>query len=135
MLIKKIATIAGQLWQLMQTIEESQTLLNDTDCEEELKELAKLEKEEAEEITKSRTEYAPRPTPPDPVDNRNVIIETRAGNWWRRGRYFCGDLYRMYTRYFDLKGWKHSMMDANPSESVALKKSPSPSRETKYIKL
>ncbi len=119
---KKIATFAGQLWQLMQTIEESQTLLNDTDCEEELKELAQLEKEEAEEkLPTAERNMRLALLPPDPVDNRNVIIEIRAGTGGDEAGIFCGDLYRMYTRYFDLKGWKHSMMDANPSESGGYK--------------
>ena len=61
------------------------------------------------------------PYSPDPVDNRNVIIEIRAGTGGDEAGIFCGDLYRMYTRYFDLKGWKHSMMDANPSESGGFK--------------
>ena len=89
----------------MQTIEESQTLLNDTNCEEELKELAKLEKEEAEEkLPKAERNMRLALLPPDPVDNRNVIIEIRAGTGGDEAGIFCGDLYRMYTRYFDSKG-------------------------------
>ena len=80
----------------MQTIEESQTLLNDTDCEEELKELAKLEKESGRSC-KSRTEYAPRPAPPDPVDNRNVIIEIRAGTGGDEAVFLRRPLSYVYT--------------------------------------
>ena len=119
---KKIATIAEQLWQLMQTIDESQILLKDTDCEEELKELAQLEKKEAEKkLPKAERDMRLALLPPDPVDNRNVIIEIRAGTGGDEAGIFCGDLYRMYTRYFDLKGWKYSMLDANPSESGGYK--------------
>jgi len=59
--------------------------------------------------------------PPDPTDSRNVIMEIRAGIGGDEAGIFCGDLYRMYTRYFDIKGWKHRVMDVSPSESGGYK--------------
>jgi len=119
---KKIAKSADQCWQLMQTIEDSQSLLQDPTCDDELKEIAQLEKQEAEEnlpITQRNLRLAL--LPPDPVDNRNVIIEIRAGTGGDEAGLFSGDLYRMYTRYFDLKSWKHTLLDASPSESGGYK--------------
>jgi peptide chain release factor 1 len=59
--------------------------------------------------------------PPDPTDSRNVIMEIRAGTGGDEAGIFCGDLYRMYTRYFDSKSWKYSVMDVSPSESGGYK--------------
>jgi len=59
--------------------------------------------------------------PPDPLDNKNVIIEIRAGTGGDEAAIFCGDLYRMYSRFFDFKKWKYSLFDASPCESGGYK--------------
>ncbi|HEY5622038.1 MAG TPA: peptide chain release factor 1, partial [Pontiella sp.] len=46
----------------------------------------------------------------------NVIMEIRAGTGGDEAVIFAGDLYRMYTRYFDSKGWKYAVLDLSPSE-------------------
>lgn len=48
--------------------------------------------------------------PKDPEDERDVILEIRAGTGGDEAAIFAGDLYRMYTRYFDLQGWKHELI-------------------------
>ena len=53
--------------------------------------------------------------PPDPNDSRNTILEIRAGTGGDEAALFAADLYRMYLRYAEEKGWKVEMMDANPS--------------------
>jgi peptide chain release factor 1 len=54
--------------------------------------------------------------PPDPSDSRNTIIEIRAGAGGSESALFAADLYRMYTRYADVQGWKVETMDASPSD-------------------
>ncbi len=54
--------------------------------------------------------------PPDPDDSRNTIIEVRAGTGGDEAGLFAGDLYRMYTRFCEGRGWKISVIDASPSE-------------------
>lgn len=51
--------------------------------------------------------------PKDPEDSKDVIFEIRSGTGGDEASIFAGDLYRMYTRYFDLKGWKTELIDAN----------------------
>ena len=54
--------------------------------------------------------------PPDPTDSRNTIIEIRAGAGGNESALFSADLYRMYCRYAEARGWKVETMDSNPSD-------------------
>jgi peptide chain release factor 1 len=54
--------------------------------------------------------------PPDPSDSRNTIIEIRAGAGGNESALFAADLYRMYTRYAEARGWKVETMDSSPSD-------------------
>ena len=54
--------------------------------------------------------------PPDPTDSRNTIIEIRAGAGGSESALFAADLYRMYCRYAEARGWKIETMDSNPSD-------------------
>ncbi len=54
--------------------------------------------------------------PPDPSDSRNTIIEIRAGAGGSESALFAADLYRMYSRYCETRGWKAETLDSNPSD-------------------
>ena len=54
--------------------------------------------------------------PPDPADSRNTIIEIRAGAGGSESALFAADLYRMFTRYAEKRGWKVANMDSSPSD-------------------
>ena len=54
--------------------------------------------------------------PPEPTDSRNTIIEIRAGAGGSESALFAADLYRMYTRYAENRGWKVEPMDSSPSD-------------------
>jgi peptide chain release factor 1 len=54
--------------------------------------------------------------PPDPADSRNTIIEIRAGAGGSESALFSADLFRMYTRYCEGRGWKVEPMDSSPSD-------------------
>lgn len=75
-------------------------------AEEELKELL-LEKEKMEEEIKILL------IPKDPNDDKNVIMEIRAGTGGEEAALFAGDLYRMYSRYAEVRGWKIDLIDLN----------------------
>jgi peptide chain release factor 1 len=49
--------------------------------------------------------------PKDPEDSKNAIVEIRGGTGGDEAALFAGDLYRMYTRYFEKKGWRAEVMD------------------------
>ncbi|MBK8877960.1 MAG: peptide chain release factor 1 [Haliscomenobacter sp.] len=51
--------------------------------------------------------------PKDPEDSKDVIFEIRSGTGGDEASLFAGDLYRMYTRYFDSKGWKTEVLEVN----------------------
>jgi peptide chain release factor 1 len=54
--------------------------------------------------------------PPDPSDSRNTIIEIRAGAGGSESALFAADLFRMYSRYCEARGWKAETLDSNSSD-------------------
>ncbi|HWD19542.1 MAG TPA: peptide chain release factor 1 [Verrucomicrobiae bacterium] len=75
-------------------------------------EIAQLQAEEARLTRQLQFGLAP----PDPADSRNTIIEIRAGAGGSESALFAADLYRMYTRYAEDRGWKVEPMDSSPSD-------------------
>jgi peptide chain release factor 1 len=55
--------------------------------------------------------------PGDPNDEKDIIVEVRAGAGGDEASIFAGDLYRMYIRFADEKGWKVEQLDSSPSDS------------------
>jgi peptide chain release factor 1 len=53
--------------------------------------------------------------PKDPMDEKNVIMEIRAGTGGEEAALFAGELFRMYSRYAERQGWKVEMMSSNPT--------------------
>jgi peptide chain release factor 1 len=74
-----------------------------------LEEIASLE-DEAEELEQELRAFL---LPKDPNDEKNVIVEIRAGTGGDEAALFAGDLYRMYSRYAENKGWKTQILSAN----------------------
>lgn len=54
--------------------------------------------------------------PKDPNDDKNVVVEIRAGTGGEEAALFAGDLFRMYTRYAESKGWKVELLSASESD-------------------
>src|SRR5215831_15891874 len=75
-------------------------------------EIARLEKEEHRLAQNVQAGLLP----PDPTDSRNTIIEIRAGAGGQESALFSADLYRMYTRYAENRGWKVEPMDSSFSD-------------------
>ena len=119
---KKLAACAEKLLDLLDAKAEAEALLADSDTDAELREMAEMERAEAvEKLPEVEREMMISLIPPDPTDSRNVIMEIRAGTGGDEAALFVGDLYRMYTRYFDTKGWKHKVLDLSPSEAGGYK--------------
>jgi peptide chain release factor 1 len=59
--------------------------------------------------------------PGDPNDDKDIIVEIRAGAGGDEAAIFAGDLYRMYQRYADLQKWKHEEIDSSESEFAGFK--------------
>lgn len=97
-------------------IEEAELMLKDED--EEIREMAQMEKEECTAEREALLEKIQKMLiPRDPEDECDAIMEIRGGAGGDEGNIFAGDLYRMYTRYAESRGWKVSVMEANPSEA------------------
>ena len=100
-----------------QTIEDSLLLLSDSSCDEELKELAQLELNEAKDsIVVIEEELKILLLPKDPNDERNVIVEIRGGTGGEESSLFASDLFRMYTMYAEKKGFSIEILNANETE-------------------
>ena len=59
--------------------------------------------------------------PKDPEDTKNVVMELRAGTGGDEASIFAGDLYRMYTKYCESKGWKVSVVDLSEGTAGGFK--------------
>ncbi len=103
--LSKVVTVFRTYNQVLEDLEESTELLTDGDSD--IKDLAKEEiasltqkKESLEENLKKLL------VPKDPNDERNVIIEIRAGTGGEEAALFGGDLFRMYSKYAENRKWK-----------------------------
>lgn len=95
-------------------ISEAKKLLAEGD--DELKELAQMELDELEPLKeKFEEEFPLLLLPKDPNDEKNVIMEIRAGTGGDEAALFAADLFRMYTRYAEVKRWKVEILSANES--------------------
>lgn len=103
-----------------ESVAEAKEMLESGD--EELRELAKMEIAEYEdEIPKMEDELKILLLPKDPNDEKNVILEVRAGTGGDEAALFAQDLLRMYLRYAERRGWKAEIMDMNDTDIGGVK--------------
>ena len=101
---------------LDERIEQANEMMKESDVE--LKEIAKMELEECLPAQEELLEHIQHLLiPKDPDDDHDVIMEIRGGAGGDEGNIFAGDLYRMYTRYAESKGWKVQVMETSISEA------------------
>jgi len=83
-------------------------------------ELAQMAKDEIARLEADEKKFAQQIqfglVPPDPTDSRNTIVEIRAGAGGNESALFSADLYRMYCRYAETRGWKIEALDSSPSD-------------------
>jgi len=110
--LEKIVKAYNDYKKLLDDIEFYREALNGEDAE--LRELAKIEAPALEE-KRTVMESAIRQLliPKDPQDEKNAIIEIRAGTGGDEASLFAGDLLRMYVRYCERKGWKTAILSEN----------------------
>ncbi|MFC2021040.1 peptide chain release factor 1 [Chloroflexota bacterium] len=98
------------------SLEETKVMLNDTQDEEEMKTLVRQEIAELElKLENLLQELKLALLPRDNKDNRDIIIEIRAGAGGNEAGLFAADLFRMYTRYAQSKNWEVDIINANES--------------------
>ncbi len=108
--LEVIVEKARQYRNLLEGIEESRTMIeNETDAE--MRELAEMELAELKpQVEPLENEIKLLLVPKDPRDDKNVIMEVRAGTGGDEAALFAADLYRMYTRYAENQKWKTEIM-------------------------
>lgn len=88
----------------------------------EMVEMAKMQLEEAKEgLPKLEEEIKFLLIPKDPEDEKDVVMEIRAGTGGDEASIFAGDLYRMYAKYCESKGWRTNIIDLNEGTSGGYK--------------
>ena len=93
-------------------IEDDLVILDSND--KDLKDIAKSEIEDLEQsLTKLEDELKILLLPHDPTDDKNTIIEIRAGTGGDEAALFAADLFRMYTHFAENNDWKYEVMDSN----------------------
>ena len=103
---RQLKTARGQL-------EETRTMLSEAD-EDELRALAQEEIERLEgEIVNLEQEVRIQLLPKDPNDERNVLLEIRAGTGGEEAALFAHEVFRMYSQYAEQQGWKVQIMNLN----------------------
>ncbi len=102
-------------------IEEAQEIINDG-SDSEMVEMAKMQLDEAKTaLPELEEEIKLLLIPKDPEDSKNVVVEVRAGTGGDEASIFAGDLFRMYTKYCDSKGWKTNVIDLSEGTSGGYK--------------
>ncbi len=106
---------------LEDSINEAKDILA-AESDPEMIEMAKMELDEAQKrLPELEEEIKFMLIPKDPEDAKNVIVEIRAGTGGDEASIFAGDLYRMYTKYADKKGWRTEIVDFNEGTSGGFK--------------
>ena len=107
-------TVTGNITEAEEIIKEN--------IDPEMTEMARLQLEEAKErLPQLEEEIKFLLIPKDPEDSKNAVMETRAGTGGDEASIFAGDLYRMYSKYCQDKGWSVSVMDMNEGTSGGFK--------------
>lgn len=111
--LEEIVKVYGNYTVILKNIEGNNELVQaETD-----KELIELAEEELSELVEKKEKLEKQIKiillPKDPNDNKNVIVEIRAGTGGKEAALFADDLFRMYSRYAEIRGWKLEMIDLN----------------------
>jgi peptide chain release factor 1 len=110
--LKEIVDVYKEYKELIGNIGTAKEMMNEED--EDMREMAKMELEELEPKKEEMEEQIKvLLIPKDPEDAKDVIFEIRAGTGGDEASIFAGDLYRMYSRYFDTLGWKTELVSSN----------------------
>lgn len=109
----KIVRVYDQYKGALDNIAESEEIIADG-SDRDLVDMAKEEKVEAQaKLPGLEEELKVLLIPKDPADDKNIIVELRAGTGGDEAAIFVEDVYRMYSMYFKTKGWKHEVTDSN----------------------
>lgn len=110
--LKRLEGSCTAFLSLRRILDENRVLIDDPATDPELKELAEEEVADAEaRLPASEKALKIALLPPDPDARRNVILEIRAGTGGDEASLFAGDLFRMYSRFAEQRGWNTGVID------------------------
>ena len=113
--VEPVAAAYQQWRKVMADLEGAQALLKDSDPD--MREMAVEEVREAkEQLLALEGQLQRMLLPKDPNDGRNVFLEIRAGTGGDEAAIFAGDLFRMYSRYAEKRGWRVEILSENEGE-------------------
>ncbi len=114
--LEEIVNAYNLYLQIQGNIETAEEMLDDPDPD--MKEMAKAELNELKPaLEKLEEDIKTLLIPKDPEDSKDVIIEIRSGTGGDEASIFAGDLFRMYSKYFEKQGWKVEVLDVNEGSS------------------
>jgi peptide chain release factor 1 len=117
----EIAAVNEELKGLAVRLEDAKFLLQD-EKDAEMRDLAREESKELEirlKDAEDRLKFLL--VPRDPLDEKNIIMEIRAGTGGEEAALFAADIFRMYSRFAETRGWKFEIMNSNETELGGLK--------------
>ncbi len=118
--LSKIVTAFRQYKGVLENIETSKELLNEGD--EDLKELAREDIQTSRErLHQLESALKMLLMPKDPNDDRNIILEVRAGTGGEEAGLFAADLFKMYTKFAETRGWKVEILSKHVTGVGGLK--------------
>ncbi len=103
----------GRYCDIEKQIDGAQELVREAD-DAEMREMAKDELKGLESLlTESESKIKTLLIPPDPLEEKNIIMEIRGGTGGEEAALFAADLFRMYARFAESRGWKYEIMSSN----------------------
>ena len=112
--LKKLEAAAKSYFKLLDDIDGAKAMLADASLDPELAAEAQREVESlTASVPDAEREVLAGLLPPDPLEARNACFEIRAGTGGEEAALFAGDLFRMYSRYCEARGWRIRVMSEN----------------------
>jgi peptide chain release factor 1 len=113
--LEEVLKAYGEYREALRRRDDTRQLSKET-TDEELRALAEAELSELEHECAAREDRLKELlVPRDPADDKNVIVEIRAGTGGEEAALFAADLYRMYSRFAEGKGWRVELLSSNPT--------------------
>ncbi len=118
--LSEVVEVYGRYCRVRDDLEGNRELLKDSDAD--VREMARLEIPELEEEIETLDQQLKLLLlPRDPNDERNIILEIRAGTGGEEAALFAGDLFRMYSRYADRQRWRVEIMSLSDADAGGIK--------------
>ncbi len=107
--LERVLAVAGRYKKTLNDLDDARQVLHH-ETDNELRDMARAEIDELEpQVAQLEEQIKLLMLPQDPEDGKNVVMEIRGGTGGDEAALFAGDLFRMYTKYFETKGFKYSV--------------------------